>query len=166
MSRYRKEVFIMAKVTVKKNTSKANNGGVVPKHLEMDEQKFISLYRAADNATRYALKKTTAHLATTKQDFDKAKFNAYAYERIGEYRTYEKAVNVVNDEFLLSHWYIEQINAIVEVAKEYENTGGSSNTFIALFGAIETIIKNANDTLIKGEQRIISIIPSEEKQLE
>lgn len=156
----------MAKVTVKKITSKTKNSNAASKHTKMDEQKFISIYRAADNAARYALRKTTAHFATTKQDFDKAKFNAYAYERIGEYRTYEKAVNVVNDEFLLSHWYIEQINAIVEVAKEYENTGGTSNTFMALFGAIETIIKNANDTLIKGEQRIISIIPPEEKQLE
>lgn len=152
----------MAKVTVKKNTSKANNGGVVPKHLEMDEQKFISIYRAADNATRYALKRTVAHLATTKQAFDKAKFNAYAYERIGEYRAYEKAVDVVNDEFMLSHWYIEQINAIAEVAEVYESTADTSNTFIALFGAIKTIIKNVDDTLMKGEQRIISITSSEE----
>lgn len=75
-------------------------------------------------------------------------------------------IQAVHSALCLSHWYIEQINAIVEVAKEYENTSGTSNTLIALFGAIETIIKNANDTLMKGEQRIISIIPPEEKQLE
>ena len=152
----------MAKVTVKKITSKAKNSNAASKHIKMDEQKFISIYRAADNAARYALKRTTAHFATTKQAFDKAKFNAYAYERIGEYRAYEKAVDVVNDEFMLSHWYIEQINAIAEVAEVYESTADTSNTFIALFGAIKTIIKNVDDTLMKGEQRIISITSSEE----
>lgn len=152
----------MAKVTVRKITSKAKNGNAAPKHVEMDKQEFISLYRAADDAARYALKRAIAHFETTKQEFDKAAFNAYVYERLGEYRAYEKATDVMQDEVLLSQWHLEQIEAITEVASEYGTINGSHNTFQALFATIKMLAKTAGDTLMNGEQRIMSIISRED----
>ena len=151
----------MAKVTVRKITSKAEGSSAAPKHNEMNEQEFISLYRSADDATRYALKRTVAHLETT-QEFDKDAFNAYAYERLGEYRAYEKARDVMNDEMLLSQWHLELIDAITELASEYENINGSYKVFQALFATIKMLAKTAGDTLMNGEQRIMSIISRED----
>ena len=152
----------MAKVTVRKITSKAEENDVTPKHNEMNEQEFISLYRSVDDAARYALKRAIVHLETTKQEFDKAAFNAYVYERLGEYRAYEKARDVMNDEMLLSQWHLEQIDAITEVASEYENINGSYKVFQALFATIKMLAKTAGDTLMNGEQRIMSIISRED----
>ena len=67
----------------------------------MDEQKFISIYRAADNAARYALRKTTAHFATTKQDFDN-------YPMV---EAFYHMKNIPDDEFITRTVAFNQLNS-------------------------------------------------------
>ncbi|MGN0600361.1 MAG: hypothetical protein ACI4JK_10755 [Oscillospiraceae bacterium] len=130
------------------------------KKKSISKQEFIQRYREADPATRYALEQSLIHYfaGKEKEKCNKEELAAYWNERIGEYNAYSKAMDAVNDEYAMAEWYIEQANAIANVALGYEGTPtGGINTMIALFGAIETALRSANEMMSKGGNRIVAI---------
>lgn len=123
--------------------------------MSKEEQEFIQLYRNADAATRYAIE---CGLTLFKGKYDREELMAYCRERIGEYNAYSKAIDAVNNEYVMAGWYIDQAIAIAKAAFEYDDTVKNGvNTLKALFGAIETALKSANEMLSKGGDRILEI---------
>lgn len=130
------------------------------KKKSMSKQEFIQRYREADPATRYALEQSLIHYfaGKEKEKCNKEELAAYWNERIGEYNAYSKALAAVNDEYAMAGWYIEQAIAIAKAAFEYDDTVKNGiNTLKALFGAIETALRSANEMMSKGDDRIVAI---------
>lgn len=122
--------------------------------MSKEEQELIQHYHTADAATRYALEQSLLN----KDNCSKEELEAYWNERIGEYNAYSEAMDAVNNEYVMAGWYIDQAIAIAKAASEYDDTAkNGATTLKALFGAIETALKSANEMLSKGGDRILEI---------